>query len=266
MNWQIQNGTQVLSCDEVGADTVILQALPRAGGLALVNSFACVDGGGSFAVAEGVYDVRVELIAGVNTVLGQPYEREGIRVDLYQDVPLGIVAFDVVPTGSLVFVMNAGAVASNCDAVADGGAGITSVVMELIASDGNCVPTTFQIGAGEGRAADFYQSDCAGASFACVERDQEIRVDDVSAGTLRLELGANVGAFACYQRSTIFDLAGDNQVTTLAPQILLSTGASSDECPRPNPVDAGVPEVDAGIVDAGLDAGSLAAGGAAVTK
>jgi hypothetical protein len=96
-----------------------------------------------------------------------------------------------------------------------GGAGITTVRIELRNAAGTCVPTTFMIGAVP------YMSDCADASTACIAATETVTAADIDSGQRSMVITGFVGANACWQRTTSFVARAAGFTTTLNPQLLI---------------------------------------------
>lgn len=245
--WEIVDGDQPLSCAAIDAEVVRVQVVPSGGGGGLVETIACEEGVGAMSMPEDVYDVQVTLISPLGQ-LGEAFTWQQVEVLIGQTESLGRISFDVPPRGDVTFLLDAGAEGGNCEP-APGGGDIVEMRLEMRKLGGACVPTTFEIGEGATRPAGTYESDCAGAAFACIERDQSVRAVGVPSGTNVLTVvGITSNGQACYRRISQFDVPGGDLTASLPVQRLVEV-VDEPACGFGAELDGG--PVDAAPVDAG---------------
>lgn len=218
--WTISHDGTTLTCADVAATSVTIELIPVGAVFGVVDSLGCTSGVGvTRDLAPGAYDVRFSL-GGSGGVLAGPISRLAVTVTSGQVTTLDPVAFDVDPSGTLQFHVVTAA-GDNCAAM-PGGAGITSVELQLRDGGGACVPTTFAIAAGGGQPAGTYDSDCAGAVYpACIAATQTVTAAGVRSGQRSMVLVGRVGADACWRRTSSFIVRAARQTTALNPQELL---------------------------------------------
>lgn len=241
LEWQISDGTNALTCADVGAQVVRIQALPVGGGSATIDTLPCEDGVGSVPLREYAYDVEVALIGSALEPLGETFTKENVNIRKNETTSLGTVSLVVAPRGNVEFFLDAAGAGGNCEAEPDG-AGITQISLELRDRAGACVPATFEIGAGATRPAGTYVTDCAGARFDCVENDQLVRAVGVRSGQQSLRIRGLRGEQECYQRNSQFNVPGGDLTTNLESLALALDVSCGGEVP-----DAGVDAPDAGV-------------------
>jgi hypothetical protein len=246
--WTVADADQSpITCDEVAALTVAVNALPEGAGSGIPLAFPCGDGSGTVQLDSGTYQLRIELRAGAG-VLDGPITMNGVEITQDQTTDLGSIGFEVPTTGGFSFLLDTPPLGSNCDQ-AEGD--LTEVIFELRDATDTCVPATFEIAAGAASSAGTYQADCTGAGFGCIDNDQMITAIGVDSGPHGLVMrGAKGGVPDCYRRDAQIIIPGNDLVRNLPAQQLML--ASTPEC-DPLAPDAGVVP-DAGVTDAGLDA------------
>lgn len=247
LSWTLADSDQsVIDCEDVAAVTVSISAFPEGAGSGVPLAFPCSDGQASPRLGTGTYQLRIELRAGAG-VLDGPITLNGIEITQDQETALGQIDFEVPTTGGFSFLLDTPPLGSNCDA-SEGD--LTSVLFELRDDADACVPTTFEIGDGAEQTGGTYQSDCQGASFGCIDNDQEITVSGAASGphTLRIT-GAKGGVESCYSRNAQITIPGNDLIRDLPAQQLAL--ASIPEC-DPLAPDAGPTPADAGVADGAL--------------
>lgn len=222
LDWQIQYNDTTLTCAQVGAISVRLTITPSDGGTGVPEALNCDPNNATTTdIDVGVYDIAISLIAETGfQPLGEPYTLNDVEVMANQNTSLGTVVFNVVPRGNLAFKLDTDTGTTNCKTDAEGGAGITEVAIELRDSEGACVPTSFEIEAGASQPAGTYTSDCAGARYACIENDQQIRVTGTPSGATSMVMTGYKGQEACYARMPQFTVPGNDLTLTLNDQVL----------------------------------------------
>lgn len=196
--WTVNGASGAAGCDAVGAQLVRIEVIEVDAANGTVESFPCADGSDtSRELVPGTYRLTIDLRTADNsTLLASPI------VEMV-DVPEGgngsadAVDFTVSSMGSLRFSATAQGAASNCGALADGGAGITAFRFNLKDDAGDCVPSDFVAGGAT------YSSDCTDTPtpVACFEPTQEITVDPTSSGPRTLEIIGIVGGNPCRKHS-----------------------------------------------------------------
>ena len=225
LSWAIEDSGNPLLCDQVGGLSVRVTATPQDGGFATPEAFGCdALSGTSSPIDSGIYNVEIVLVASGGQALSPPETILSVEIVTGQNSDLGSFVFPVVPRGSVLFVIDAQAVAGNCDTEANGGAEISEVLIEVLDAQGACVPATIAIAAGANLPEGTYSSDCAGARYACIDTDQQISIADVPSGTASLNIVGYRGVDACYSRMPQFSVAGNGLLTELLPQNLTAIG------------------------------------------
>lgn len=230
VTWMLSHGGAPQTCASVGATSVSADVVPVGAAFGETAVWSCAAGSGTTAMlTPGRYDLRVSVTGG-GTLDGPEFVRN-IEVKPGQVTPVGPVAFDVEPTGTLSFRITTTAM-GNCVDLAQQGAGITATTIELRDSAGACVPTTFAIAAGATLPAGSYVSDCAGASYGCIASDQDVTATMVAAGQHAMVMTGSIGAAPCWKRTANFAQRAGGLTTTLNPQTLtLDTAVPG--CPMP---------------------------------
>ncbi len=247
LTWRITDmGGNDLTCDDVAAGSVTITAQPTAGGFAVSAPFTCGDGSGTATgITPGTYDVTVRLSSTLGT-LATSAVMSGVEVVTNQDVALGEQVFAVDPSGNFSFRVDTGATAGNCDTVAAGGGALTQLEIRLLDGTGSCVPTTFAIDDGTASPPPDYQSDCAGATIGCYDKDVTFSVTGAASGAHMLDIRGQKSGLDCYSRTADLIIPGAGLTRQLGSQTLFL--ASTPQC-DPNAPDAG-PTPDAGTADA----------------
>ncbi|MBK9031158.1 MAG: hypothetical protein IPL61_07450 [Myxococcales bacterium] len=230
ITWMLAHAGAPQTCGSVGATGVTAELIPVGAAFGEVDGWSCATGSGTTRPLEiGLYDVRVSVTGG--GLLDGPEIMRDVEVKSGQVTAIGPIAFDVEPTGTLVFRISTGT-NGNCTDVAMQGAGITATTLELRDGSGACVPTTFAIAAGASQPAGTYVSDCAGASYGCIATDQDVTATDVLAGQHAMIITGAVGAAPCWTRNSQFAVRAGGLTTTLTPQ-LLALDPLIPGCPTP---------------------------------
>jgi len=227
LTWTLSHGGAPQTCSSIGASSIVAGIVPVNQPFGVTDVFGCSLGTGtSRDLAPGRYIVTV-AVAGVGD-LDEPVVFRDVEVTSSSVTPVGPAAFDVEPTGSLVFRMATTATGGNCAATSAMGAGITATTIVLRDAANACVPTTFTIAAGANDPGGTYVSDCNGSSYGCIAADQDLRADGVTAGQHSMLFTGAVGAVPCWKRTSQFTTRAANQVTVLNPQTLMLDTAA---CP-----------------------------------
>lgn len=230
LTWMLSHAGAPQTCASVGATSVSADVVPVGAAFGESTLWSCASGSGTTGMLEpGRYDLRVSVTGG-GTLDGPEYVRD-IEVKPGQLTPAGLVAFDVEPSGTLVFRITTPTM-GNCTDLAQQGAGITATTIELRDSAGTCVPTTFAIAAGATQPAGTYVSDCAGASHGCIASDQEISATMVAAGQHAMVMTGHIGAAPCWTRTASFAQRAGGLTSTLNPQTL-ALASMVPGCPMP---------------------------------
>jgi hypothetical protein len=249
MSWTLVDGDEPIECDEVGALSVALTAIPLDGFAGEVRTRRCADGEQSvaFDMAPGAYTARAELLSSAG-VIGDTVRIERLDVAADGEVVLDPITFDVPRLGGASFRVQVRPFNDNCEE--DGSPPLEELILELHERGGDCVPVTFEIDEPGGEVERTYGSDCAGASIECVEHVQRIAFSDVEPGRYLLDVLARDEGGTCFGLLNQFEVVGGGLDRALGT-LLLRELESCDDFVE---VDAGVP--DAGVDDdAGLDAG-----------
>jgi hypothetical protein len=215
VSWTIAHMGTTLTCTEIAASSVTVEAVPVGALAGVVDSFSCGSAMGvTRTLPAGPYDLKISLTGSGGTLDG-PEMRLGVTVPSGGTATVDPVAFDVDPSGTLAFNITTPSPSDNCGAM-PGGAGITAVKIDLRDSAGTCVPTTFTIG-----GTVTYNSDCNNATTACVAADQQVTAMGVRSGQRSMVITGFVGANACWQRTTSFVERAAGLTTTLSAQQLI---------------------------------------------
>lgn len=247
LSWTVADADQSpITCEDVAALTVGINAFLEGAGSGTPLAFPCGDGSGTAQLDPGVYQLRIELRAGVAGVLDGPITVNGVEITRDQTTDVDPIGFEVPTTGGFSFLLDTPSQGSNCDE-AEGD--LTAITFELRDGDDTCVPATFEIAEGASSSAGTYESDCAGASFGCIDNDQQITALGVGSGPHTLVMsGARGGLADCYSRNAQITIPGNDLVRDLPAQQLMLLPQCDPFAP-----DAGVTP-DAGTTDAGADA------------
>jgi hypothetical protein len=228
LTWSLAHSGAPQTCGSVGATGVSADIVLQGSAYGVVDAWSCTSMMGTTRALEpGRYDVRASVTGG--GTLDGPIVIRDLDVRPGQTTTVPPIAFDVEPSGTLVFRMTT-QTTGNCDGGAMG-AQITATRLELRDSAGTCVPTTFAISAGATQPAGTYASDCAAATYACIDGDQDVTAMMVSAGQHSMVLTGLVGALSCWTRTTQFSVRAGGLTTTLNPQLL--TRSMTPGCPMP---------------------------------
>jgi hypothetical protein len=169
--WSIADGARAVTCDEVGGLVVSVEVTSPALNGGFVEAFTCGLGTNtSRDLPVGLYDLSFELVGRSGTLGTLLVQRVMVTADAV--TPTADLLFPVKAEGLLDTRLVAGPTA-NC---ATPGANMATMSIVLERQGGACVPTTFTIGAGAGRAGFQYASTCATPTptAVCIERDQTI--------------------------------------------------------------------------------------------
>lgn len=245
LSWRLTDGTGDITCADVAGLSVRMLVTPAIGGFADIDIFGCTAGSvTSRGFDATTYDVRLELSAAAG-LLATPVVINDVVVEPGRDTNLGEFVFEVPAIGNLQFTIDSDSLGLNCDP-APGGGGISSVVFELRDAANQCTGT-FDIAAGATQPAGTYASDCSTA-YGCIENDQPITVSNIPSGSYRLIIRADKGGLPCYERTSQFEVPGNNLTEDLMTQFLIAD-SNIIGCTAGG-VDAGVP--DAGVSDAAV--------------
>lgn len=224
LSWEITDGANALTCDQVAAARVSIRAIPTAGGSGFPEVVDCDQATGTnVTLPANTYNVTVTLITSTNGQLTTPLVFSNVEVKTGLNTSLGTASFEVVPQGNLEFTMDTNVDGPNCDPDASGGAGMTDIYIEFRNAQGNCVTTDFTVaaGAGQGTLTGTFSSDCAGTAFGgCIESDQTITVQGAPSGPNSMVFTGYKGATECFSRTSQFSVPGGNLTTSLIPQLL----------------------------------------------
>jgi len=231
LSWTISHNSMDLTCAELSAVSVTIEIIPDGAAFGVVDSLSCTSGSGETRdLAPGLYAVRVSLDGSGGTLDG-PYGFGDLTVTSGQTTAVDPVTFDVDPVGDLQFRITT-PTTGNCADPGTGGGGITATTLELRDSTGTCVPTTFTIAAGAGQPAGTYASDCGGASYGCIDGDQDVSASAVRSGDHSLVVTGAVGNQDCWSKTQGFVVRSAGQLTVLNP-IVLSVNSTNPQCPPP---------------------------------
>ncbi len=242
--WSISDGTNALTCDDVGAISLSVTVIKQGSSGGSVDAFACESGTAvSRQFAPGTYNMTIDLRAsGSRSLIAAPVQVRDIEIVVDGVTPLPDQSFVIAPTGGFSFMVDAQATAGNCETVDNSGAGIVGFEFALKDETDACVAATFDVAAGASGAAGSYTSVCPtpGAAHACIDADQLVTVNPIESGPLVLTVtGHKDGPIDCYDRVSNFTVAGamlQTELGTLATSLLYSA-----ECdPNFIMVDAGL--------------------------
>lgn len=256
LSWTLSDGTNPLTCSDVAAVSVAV-TLVRQGGIGgVADAFTCEGGQAvSRRFSPGIYNLTVDLRAsGSRSLIATPVVITDVEIAVGTDTPLPAQNFVVSPIGGFSFTVDARATAGNCVADSADGAGI--VALEFSLSDGSnaCVAATFDVAAGSAGSAATYTSDCTTppAPLPCIDEDQLVTVNPIASGLVTMQItGQKAGPIDCYDRVSVFDVAGAMLVAELGSlPLTLEYSLACD--PNFIPIDAGMlPDASA---DASVDA------------
>mgnify|MGYP001549453163 CR=1 FL=1 len=224
LSWSISDGTNPLSCEDVGALSVPVTLIPQGGLSGTAEAFACEGGmGNSRNLAPGTYDLTIDIRAsGSRSLLAEKARVFGVKIEADTDTPVAAQTFIIEPVGSLSFQVDSGATAGNCAAVDAGGGGIVDLEFGLKDKNNACVAAEFDVAAGSG-AATTYTSNCTTPAYLpCIGNDQVITVDPLASGPWTLEVtGRKEGSIACYSSVSSTSVAGAKLATELGTRSLI---------------------------------------------
>jgi hypothetical protein len=214
LTWSLAHMGTNLTCAQIAGSSVTVEIIPVGALAGVVDSFSCASlMGVTRELAAGSYDLEISLEGSGGTLAG-PVVRLAVTVPSSGTGVVDPVAFDVDPHGDLSFQVTTPSPGDNCGA-APGGAGITTMRIELRDSAGTCVPTTFMIGATP------YMADCNMASTACIAATETVTAADIDSGQRSMVITGFVGNQPCWQRTTSFVARAAGLTTTLNPQQLV---------------------------------------------
>lgn len=230
LSWTIGHGGSPLTCADLAATTVTVEIVHDGDAFGVVDTFTCGAAMGTTRkVTPGLYLIRVSLAGSGGTLDGPELVRD-LTVPPGGTATVPPIAFDVDPTGGLSFKITTPSAGGNCAPVAQNGAGITAMRLELRNSAGTCLPATFMIAAGASNPAGTYASDCAGNTYACIAADQDVTVSGLRAGSYSMIMTGSVGGAACWRRQPNATVPAAGRISTLPPQqLILATGTPG--CP-----------------------------------
>lgn len=231
VRWTIGHNNMPLTCAAIGATTIGLEIAKDGDAFGVVDSFACDAAMGTTRMlVPGLYRLRMS-VSGVGGDLDGPEEIRDVIVPPGGTVNVPSVAFDVDPVGGMTFRITTGTI-GNCTPVAQNGAGITAVRLELRDRTNTCVPATFTIAAGASQPAGTYASDCVGNTYGCIATDQDVTVSGLRSGPYSMIMTGSVGAAACWRRQPNAVVPAAGKIAMLPPQqLVLATGVPG--CPMP---------------------------------
>ena len=251
--WALVDGDEEIACEDVGATSLSLTAIPIDGFVGEVRTRRCDEGAGGvlFEVAPGVYAARFELLSRAGR-LGAAVQLDRLEVLSQQEVLLDPITFDVPRRGGASFRVQARPFADNCGG--DGAAPIEAMRIELHQRGGDCVPIRFEIDEGAGVFSGGYESECEGELVECIEDVQRVSFEGAEPASYVLDVIARDEGGNCYGRRSPFEVSGGGLERALGTLLLVELEGCGDFA-APGPPDGGV-GLDAGIdFDAGLDAG-----------
>lgn len=214
LTWSIAHMGTTLLCPQIAGSSVTVEIIEVGAASGVVDSFSCASlMGVTRQLPAGNYDLSVSLEGSGGTLSG-PVRRLAVTVPASGTGVVDPIAFDVDPHGDLGFMVTTPSPSDNCGAM-PGGAGITTVRIELRNASGTCVPTTFMIGSTP------YMSDCGNATTACIAATETVTAADIDSGQRSMVITGFVGNTACWQRTTSFVARAAGFTTTLNPQQLI---------------------------------------------
>lgn len=180
-----------VTCDDVNATTVTITVREQGASSGSVEVFNCNSGSAtSRPYAPGTYVLTFELRGSAGLIAMAP-PRNDVVVTSTTDNPIGVVDFQMDANGGFSIDLTSMGTTTNCDPVAGGGGGITTVELTLI-RDSTCVPFTYTAGAASGTTT------CPATGVACIERTVTIDAADLEAGRYQLDVIGNIGAAECW--------------------------------------------------------------------
>ena len=191
---------QAVSCDDVGASSVVVTLRDRSKEGGFTEAFSCSSGKGtSPAVPPAIYDMDFELSGGGQTLAIAP-RQSMITIKSNTDTDLAPIAFALDATGALDLQLTANKPGGNCKAVSQMGAGITATTITLVHGAGACAPVTFTITPGATKPGGTYTVNCGSPQVApCIETDQHLQVANVGSGPYVIHIRGKIGATDCYK-------------------------------------------------------------------
>jgi hypothetical protein len=195
-----------ITCDQVGATTVFLQLRSRTTTAGAAVSLSCaLSPATSQPLVAGIYDVTFELHAGATTIATGPAQN-AVNVQPGLDTRLAPVAFMVDSNGGLIVSLAAPPVMSNCDPVADGGAGITTNTITLEHTGDGCAPVVFTRSRGATVLGTYTVSCSAPMVTKCIESDEQLAVASMPSGPYTIHIRGKVNALDCWQNDDSFQV------------------------------------------------------------
>lgn len=231
--WEISDGQETVDCGDVAGVTVSIEALEQGAAFGEVITSTCTAGTLTSPQLEvGTYSLEIELKAsGSRSLLATPIEMGGVEIQKSQNADLGSVTFEVIPTGTLAFTVDADVTGTNCGTGTED-ANIIEMGLELQDDQEACVPATFDIdGVGS------YTNDCMGTNPPpdCIESGTEVSVADAPSGPHGLEVIGRMddgegGTLDCWLRNPEFTIPGNDLEVDLGLQILMPN-TNEPDCP-----------------------------------
>jgi hypothetical protein len=238
-SWMLSDGSNPISCADVGASLVRFDFLPSGGtgGNGFVGVFDCAAGSGTSEHHDpGTYDVTVQLKESFAHVMASAPAGSGVKIVEGANTALDPITFTITPlTGKLRATLHAPG-ASNCGAEPTG-AGLTAVRVELRTAGGTCIPTAFSVAAGtSGTPAQEIAAGCPGAISPCIESDQVITAAGIPAGSYLLAFDGFEGGSTtatCYSATVQVSISGGDLETNVGHVTLPITSDMDAGCVPP---------------------------------
>jgi hypothetical protein len=95
--WQLEDSGGGVSCEDAGAQLVVVEMVRQGEGAGEADTFNCTTGEASTrAVQVGIYDLRFDLVdAAAQSLVAEQVSRFGIEVSEDADTPIGEIVFEL---------------------------------------------------------------------------------------------------------------------------------------------------------------------------
>ncbi len=179
-------------------------------------------------VAAGIYNVTPELNSSGELLATAP-DQNNVAVWSGIDTMMLPVKFIVDATGGLALSIKAGPTSSNCQPIAQGGAGITSTTITLT-HPGGCTPISLIRKRGDLTIGQYLINCSTPMAATCIETDETLTASELSSGPYTIHITGRFMARECWKHDGPLQVpAGERVLTTT----LILNDQGIPGCPHP---------------------------------
>ncbi len=233
--WKVTDSSgAVITCDQIGAQTVTVLTRNRAIQGGSTEVFTCGTGAGtSGPLIAGTYDMDFELSGiggaiGTGVIATSPAQM-GIVISSGGKVELTPLTFAVDATGGLKLNLASNKPGGNCGTIVNNGAGITAMSLILQhTGTGTCEPVTFTYPSNGTQPGGTYTVSCTSPNIApCLESNQTLSASNVPSGAYQIHVRGKIGTSNCWNNDDSIS------IPPLARDLIrtLNLGAAASPCP-----------------------------------